>query len=220
MDYKAEAERCYSVITDLLGEEKDWGPVFKSSKDHVVHRKESEHFSGYVYKCAYTVEISLDDLLDLTLPRCMGGHIEDVDSMVKEIQCLEQVSEVPQISIIRGVSNPVVMGLISSREFIDICYVKRFEENNNKVAVITSGVEYDVPLTPKLVRAKRYPSGFIVNVVEQGDKQVLEIKQIEQRDFSGSVPSSVVEKFITSELCNQATTYKKSLKKLEKIRNK
>ncbi|XP_033116338.1 stAR-related lipid transfer protein 6-like [Anneissia japonica] len=216
MDYKAEAEHAYEELVKMI--ERDWGKEIKSSKDHKVYRMKSELFNGYAYKCEYTVEMSLSDYLALVSPKCFGGYIEDVDSIVKAVQCLLEVSD--DIKILKSVSNSLAMGLISSREFIDILYIKRFADNENKVAFVVCEAKYDAPVDPKIVRSKHYPSGSLINVIEQGGKKILEIKQIEHLDFSGKVPTSVLDSFVPGELFSRGNTLKKNLKKLEKIRSK
>ncbi|XP_071965682.1 stAR-related lipid transfer protein 5-like [Antedon mediterranea] len=154
----------------------------------------------------------------MSLPKCLGGHIEDIDSLVKEMECLEEVSD--DVKVVRTVTTSMAMGLISSRELIDLVYIKRFPDNDKKAAVVVKGVDHDLPVAPKLVRGKHFVTGLIMEVVKLGDKDVLEIKHIEELDFSGNVPSKVIESFIPSELMGRGSTLKKNHKKLEKIRAK
>ncbi|XP_070560911.1 stAR-related lipid transfer protein 6-like [Ptychodera flava] len=188
-DFRSIASDTLHKVEAYMSSE-DWKP-WKTSKGMEIVYKKSLDFQGNVYKTMYELNASPERVLDLI------GDLEKHQKWEKALrggmECVEQVDE--NLKVVRSVSAPLLGGLVSARDFIDLLGYKRYMEKN-LILLYWRGVEH-----PKYkdnvkgcVRGTTYPSAIYLYGVEGNPEKTrgVNIFQVEGH----LSPKSLTEKFL------------------------
>ncbi|KAJ3424988.1 hypothetical protein M0813_28652 [Anaeramoeba flamelloides] len=95
------------------------------------------------------------------------------DTAQKSITVLKEIDPETKHEVIHTITNPVLGGIISSREYVDVRIFQKIKEQGLYVNAGTSVTEKKAGIKKvkiKGVRGFNYPSGFVLEPLEQGVK--------------------------------------------------
>ncbi|XP_015508483.2 stAR-related lipid transfer protein 4 isoform X2 [Parus major] len=107
--------------------------VAKKTKDATVWRKQSEEFSGYLYKAQGVVEDVTNRIVDHIRP---GPYRLDWDSLMTSMDILETFEE--NCCVMRYTTAGQLWNIIAPREFVDFSYTTSYEDG-----LLTCGISLD-----------------------------------------------------------------------------
>ncbi|KAM4710410.1 stAR-related lipid transfer protein 6-like isoform 1-T2 [Discoglossus pictus] len=135
MDYHKIAAEVSEKILSYNQDTNGWKTV-KSTKDIVVSCKPSNEYSGNIYRGEGIMEGTPDTIIPfMYLPQ----YRTKWDKALQDYSLMEQIDE--DTSICHIITYSYGMGIISSREFIDLLHVKRYE--GGVVTTNSVSVEYE-----------------------------------------------------------------------------
>eukprot|EP00128_Syssomonas_multiformis_P004966 Colp12_sorted_trinity150504_noHs@32035 len=202
-DYEAEAKKTYETLCTYFDiKDEEWTLVKKTALA-TVQSTPSKSFEGHLYRCEALLEASPEDVFAHLNPK--GPLRLKWDKSVKSLEILESLSD--NLSIAKSTTHPVMFGLISSRDFIDLIY----ENSNEKfIATTAHGIEHpSYPPCAHFVRGVNYECGLFACRVPGNNKQTRLINFI-QSDIKGMLPKSAVESAMPNALitfCDQLRTF-------------
>ncbi|XP_038072098.1 stAR-related lipid transfer protein 5-like [Patiria miniata] len=194
MDYKEEAERMSQRVFELYSDS-DW-KVAKTSKDIRVLYKKSAEFDGYVYRAECTLDSSPERILEYILPSPKGLRGK-WDKNVKESEVIEHINK--DLIVARSATHSAAMGLISSRDFLDLIYVKRYPTNNMVCTHSKSIKRKDCASRDGFIRGTNYHGGTFCIPVE-GESTRTRVINMVQSDLGGMLPKTLVDSALPSNL--------------------
>ncbi|XP_022100820.1 stAR-related lipid transfer protein 5-like isoform X2 [Acanthaster planci] len=194
MDYTDEAERMAQRVYELYSDS-DW-KVAKTSKDIRILYKKSAEFDGYVYRAECTLDASPERILKYILPTPKGLRGK-WDKNVKESEVIEHINK--DLIVARSATHSAAMGLISSRDFLDLIYVKRYPTNNMVCTHSKSIKRKDCPPRDGFVRGTNYHGGTFCVPVD-GESNRTRVVNMVQSDLGGMLPQTLVDSALPSNL--------------------
>ncbi|KAJ8030017.1 StAR-related lipid transfer protein 5 [Holothuria leucospilota] len=204
MDYKEEADiiakKAYNIYKST-----DW-KVAKASNDNgntdyfekevkVLYKKSTE-FDGHIYRAECVIDSPAEKVIRYILPSPRGLRGK-WDKTVKESEVIEKIDE--DLIVGRSATHSVAMGLISSRDFVDLIAVRRYPEESIICTNSKSIQRKDCPPKDGYVRGVNYHGGTFCTPVE-GEPDKCYVVNIVQTDLSGMLPKSVVESALPTNL--------------------
>ncbi|XP_072166947.1 stAR-related lipid transfer protein 5-like [Diadema setosum] len=194
MDFNEQADEVAKRALEIYNDT-DW-KVARSTKEIKVMYKKSSEFDGHIYRAECTIDAPPEKIIHYILPSPKGLRGE-WDKNVKESQVLETINE--NLIIARSATHSAAMGLISSRDFVDLITVRRYP-SQGIVATSSRSVERkDRPPCDGYVRGINYHGGTFCSPVE-GETSKTRVINIVQTDLCGMLPQSVVESALPKNL--------------------
>ncbi|XP_071846109.1 stAR-related lipid transfer protein 5-like isoform X1 [Apostichopus japonicus] len=204
MDYKEEADmiaqKAYNIYKSA-----DWkiakvsnenGNIDHFEKEVKVLYKKSSEFDGHVYRAECVIDSPAEKVVRYILPSPRGLRGK-WDKTVKESEVIEKIDE--DLIVGRSATHSVAMGLISSRDFVDLITVRRYPEESIICTNSKSIQRKDCPSKDGFVRGVNYHGGTFCTPVE-GEPDKCYVVNIVQTDLSGMLPKTVVESALPTNL--------------------
>ncbi|XP_069481240.1 stAR-related lipid transfer protein 5 [Ambystoma mexicanum] len=208
MDYTAAAAQAADKLLQYSREQSGWSQCKETDGVLVCWRPSSE-FPGGLYKGDGIIEAAPEHVWECLKPE-QGGLRVKWDKNVQAFELVETVSD--DITICRTVTPSAAMKIISPRDFIDVVFIKKYDDGTI-TSNATNVLHPDCPPQPGFVRGFNHPCGcFCVPVPgEPGKTQLLSFFQT---DLSGFLPQSVVDSFFPRSMCQFYSNLKKAVKEL------
>lgn len=201
------AEKAKQILERIRGyvEDKDGWKHAKKTDDVTVWYKPSPHWNGALYKAEAVINADPETVFKYIEPTPDGPRGR-WDKAVKGLEVLEKISE--ELSIVRTLTHSAFGGLISSRDFVDLCVTDRTDDyiSTNASAVVYS----KCPENPGQVRGTNHPCAIIC--YKQKDPNQTLVASYIQTDLGGMLPKSLVENALPSNMCDFFECLKKVLK--------
>ncbi|KAG7481556.1 hypothetical protein MATL_G00067930 [Megalops atlanticus] len=192
MDLIAEnvARKVWSYNEDVSG----W-TLAKNSNGITVSWKPSGEYGGNLYRGEGIIEDTPENIIPfMYLPE----NRLKWDKALKSYSILEWIDE--DTAICHTITHSYGMGLISSRDFVDIVRIKRYDGG----IVTTNSISVDYPQCPPSsahVRGRNNPCGYVCSpLTENPDHSKLVV--FIQPDLGGMLPRSVVESALPNNVIN------------------
>jgi len=132
----------------------------------MVYYAPSANYSGNMYKFTYEVDLPMEALYQVLKPPLTAQELK-WDKSVKKYEVIKRISDESFIGMLT--THDIMMGMISSREFLDINYFKTYEKDAlhpeyGRVSwCYAKSVELpERPTSSNVVRGKDYSAGFAV----------------------------------------------------------
>ncbi|MEE6457859.1 hypothetical protein FKM82_000075 [Ascaphus truei] len=205
MDYQKIAADVSQKILLYSQDTTGW-KLTKSTKNVVVSWKASNEYAGNIYRGEGVIEETPDKIIQfMYLPEYRSKW----DKALQSYSLIEHIDE--DTAICHTVTHSYGMGLISSREFVDLIHIKKYEGG---VVTTNFSVEYaNCPVSTSHVRGHNNPCGYVCSTLPENlahSKLVVFI----QPELGGLLPRSVVESALPSNLVNLINDTRVGLKKL------
>ncbi|XP_071794244.1 stAR-related lipid transfer protein 5-like isoform X1 [Asterias amurensis] len=202
MDYNQEAERMAQRVYEMYND-KEWKvaktsdiPIEQTQKDIRVLYKKSSEFDGYIYRAECTLAASPDRIVDYILPSPKGLRGK-WDKNVKESEVIEHINK--DLIVARSATHSAAMGLISSRDFLDLIYVKRYPTNGMVCTHSKSIKRKDCSTRDGFIRGTNYHGGTFCVPVD-GESNMTRVVNMVQSDLGGMLPKTLVDSALPSNL--------------------
>ncbi|XP_041091378.1 stAR-related lipid transfer protein 6-like isoform X1 [Polyodon spathula] len=194
MDYLQIADEVVQKIWSYNQDDSGW-KLAKNSKNVTVSWKPSNEYAGNLYRGEGIIEDTPEKIIPfMYLPEYRNKW----DTAVKSYTFLERIDQDTVIS--HTVTHSYGLGLISSRDFVDLINIKRYEGG----IVTTNSVSVDylkcLP-SPSHVRGHNNPCGYICSPLREAPGHSKLVVFI-QPDLGGMLPRSVVESAIPNNIVN------------------
>nr|XP_009943492.1 PREDICTED: stAR-related lipid transfer protein 6 [Opisthocomus hoazin] len=207
MDYKKAADEVAEKILLYSQDTSGWR-VIKVSKNVTVSSKPSKEYEGNIYRGEGIIkEVPQKIIPFMYLPE----HRNKWDKALQSYKLLEKIDQ--DTGIYHSVTHSYGMGLISSRDFVDLLHVKQYPGGiftTNSVSVEYSSC----PPAPSCVRGYNYPCGYVCSPLPENPEHSKLVVFI-QPQLGGMLPSSVVETALPATLINLITDTRAGLQGLK-----
>ncbi|XP_070553087.1 stAR-related lipid transfer protein 6-like [Ptychodera flava] len=186
-DYRAMAK---DTVDKLLTYEKDtrgWKHI-KTSDGVSMYTKNSHEFDGNIVKLEYTVNASLQELLEVSFD---FEWLKSFDDRLEILDVVEVIDESEKLEIVYSLSGKLLLGLVSSREFVILAGTKPHPEKDGAIILHNHSIEH--PKFPEVkgrIRGKTYASGRFMYSAE-GDPTKVRCVEFGQTDAKVSIPKVV-----------------------------
>lgn len=171
--------------------QEDW-PFFKQSNGVEITSTQCPGSPVRIYKAVGELNASPTVVFDYAAPPGFGTIREKWDRTVKRWDVLKTVTE--SVKVLRSESFSVLMGLISSRDFIDVIMAERSDDISFTCG---RGVDYPHPEDPACVRGMNYASGMLC-FAAKGKPTTTRMVLLVQTDPRGSIPHKLIEAAVPS----------------------
>lgn len=194
MDYLQIADEVAQKIWSYNQDDSGW-KLAKNSKNVTVSWKPSNEYAGNLYRGEGIIEDTPEKIIPfMYLPEYRNKW----DTAVKSYTFLERIDQDTVIS--HTITHSYGLGLISSRDFVDLINVKRYE--GGIVTTNSASVDYlKRPPSPSHVRGHNNPCGYICSPLPETPGHSKLVVFI-QPDLGGMLPRSVVESAIPNNIVN------------------
>ncbi|XP_077995284.1 stAR-related lipid transfer protein 5-like [Glandiceps talaboti] len=178
MNFKVIADDTVTKLLHYEGSVNDWKHYKTKNGVKMSYRKSLEMYDGYIYKCEYILDASLERVSDFSLDRTKQLQW---NTGVNQLDLIETVDE--HTDIVRSVSPTYMMGMISPREFIDLIGVRELPDSDRVILFFVSVEHPKCSAVPKgMVRGIDHPSGSFLSSVE-GDHMKTKVISFIQFDY-------------------------------------
>ncbi|XP_049650254.1 stAR-related lipid transfer protein 6 [Accipiter gentilis] len=207
MDYKKIADEVSEKILSYNQDTSGWR-VIKISKNVTVSSKPSKEYAGNIYRGEGIIkEVPSKIIPFMYLPEYRNKW----DKALQSYKLLERIDQ--DTGIYHSVTHSYGMGLISSRDFVDLLHVKPYP--GDILTTNSVSVEYSsCPPTPSCVRGYNNPCGYVCSPLPENPEHSKLVVFI-QPELGGMLPSSVVETALPTTLINLITETRAGLKGLK-----
>ncbi|XP_011678060.2 stAR-related lipid transfer protein 5 [Strongylocentrotus purpuratus] len=216
MDFNEYADDVANRALDLYNDN-DW-KVARSAEEisfedfkkeiKIMYKKSSE-FDGHVYRAECTIDAPPEKIIHYILPSPKGLRGK-WDKNVKESDVIENINE--NLIIARSATHSAAMGLIASRDFVDLITVRRYPDRGIVATSSRSVDRKDRPPVDGFVRGVNYHGGTFCSPVD-GESNKTRVVNIVQTDLCGMIPQSLVESALPNNLIEFFVDLDNSLKK-------
>ncbi|NXW92747.1 STAR5 protein, partial [Alopecoenas beccarii] len=209
MDYAGLAEAAAEKVWRYRRDPDGWRSSRKTSEVSVSWRP-SEEFAGNLYRSEGILPASAQRVWDCIKPE-VGGLRTKWDKTVKDFEVIEAVND--NVSVCRTTTSSALMGTISPREFVDVVFIKQYEDGT----MLSVGTNVEHPLCPprqNIVRGFNYACGFFC-VPLPGEPDRTQLLGFFQSDVGGYLPQTVVESFIPTTITEFYSNLTKAVKSLK-----
>ncbi|XP_011445354.1 stAR-related lipid transfer protein 5-like isoform X2 [Crassostrea angulata] len=211
MDFRKIAEGVADRLQKYYKTAEGWTSA-KKSKNFEISYRQSEEFSGHLYKGEAIYNCPPKTVFDYVEPLPDGPRAK-WDTNMKKIEILKWI-ETPDLRINRACTASAMLGLISPRDFVDLILVRETDECFSTNAC---SVELDeFPEEKKYVRGWNYSCGVLV-IKFPSDPNKCKLVSLIQPDIKGMLPKNVVESAIPGSMVEFFTKLEEALKKDGKI---
>ncbi|KAM9331230.1 stAR-related lipid transfer protein 6 [Gastrophryne carolinensis] len=205
MDYPLIADDVAQKILLYHQDTSGW-KVAKSTKNITVSWKPSNEYSGNIYRGEGIIEEQPEKVIPfMYLPEYRSKW----DKALKSYSILERIDQ--DTAICHTLTHSYGMGLISSREFVDLVHVRRYD--GGVVTTNSMSVNYEkCPVTPSHVRGFNNPCGYVCSPLPENPAHSRLVVFI-QPDLGGLLPRSVVESALPSNVIGLISDAREGIKK-------
>ncbi|XP_023659010.2 stAR-related lipid transfer protein 6 [Paramormyrops kingsleyae] len=202
MDFVAEevSQKLWSYHQDESG----W-TLAKTSGDIIISWKPSNEYQGKLYRGQATIEDTPENIIPfMYLPE----HRMKWDKSLQSYSILEHIGQ--ETFICHTVTHSYGMGLISSRDFVDLVKVKRY----NGGIVTTNSVSVDYPQCPPCsphIRGHNNACGYVCSPL-MGTPSRSQLEVYIQPDLGGMLPRTVVEAALPNNIIDLVNSARAGLK--------
>nr|XP_039261039.1 stAR-related lipid transfer protein 5-like [Styela clava] len=209
--YELQASKIEAEVMKYHIDTQSWTSMQPRDGMSIAYRK-SPHFNGHLYKFECVIDAPDDAIYDVMRPPLIREERLRWDNSVKDFQCIRNISDEMMIGIF--ITHSAGMGMISSREFLDLYYFKKHIPSDDaefdRISWILAGnIEVaERPITSKYVRAHNHPTGYAVRRYKNNPNKSNLCLYINV-DIGGMIPRSLIERFLPS----QQVLYIESVKK-------
>lgn len=211
MDFRKVAEEVADRLQRYYKTAEGWTSA-KKSKNFEISYRQSEEFSGHLYKGEAIYNCPPKTVSDYVEPLPDGPRAK-WDSNMKKIEILKWI-EKPDLRINHACTASAMLGLISPRDFVDLILVRETEE-----CFSTNAISIEYPECPEVkdhVRGWNWSCGMIcVKYPDEPNK--CKLVSLIQPDIKGMLPKNVVESAIPGSMVEFFTKLEEALKKDGKI---
>ncbi|CAK6447937.1 unnamed protein product [Pipistrellus nathusii] len=204
MDYKVLAQQTAQEILGYSQDTSGW-KVVKSSKKITVSSKASKKFLGNLYRVEGIISESTSKLADfLYKPEIRITW----DKSLKEYTLIHKIDS--DTFICHVVTQSFAMGSISSRDFINMVYFKRYDGNVN----VISSISVDFPGFPPsshYIRGYNHASGFVCSPLNDNPAKS-KLVMFVQTEMKGKLSPSIIEATMPSNLVTLILNAKDGIK--------
>ncbi|XP_055478785.1 stAR-related lipid transfer protein 6 isoform X1 [Psammomys obesus] len=192
MDYKTIAQRTAEELLAYSQDISGW-QVVKISKKVTVSSKTSRLFLGNLYRIEGIIPESTAKLSDFLY---QPENRVTWDKSLKRYNVIHKIDS--DTFVCHTITHSFAMGSISSRDFIDLVYIKHYEGNMD--IICTSSVDFPgYPPTSHYVRGYNHPSGCVCSPLKE-NPAYSKLMVFVQTEMKGKVPLSIIEKSMPSNL--------------------
>ncbi|GAU98885.1 hypothetical protein RvY_09968 [Ramazzottius varieornatus] len=207
MDYTTKASEIVQRVLSFDALDSGWKKV-KETSDCVVYSRPSEDFKGNLYKSEGNIPASSETVFTFVYPGVEKPRRKEWDTSISSSKVLAKPA--PHLDIIRSTTNPVCLGLISAREFVDLVTVTR---EPNRIFTASISVEHpDAPETKGFVRGFNHPNSLFCYAVESKPNETRFVQYVHS-DLGGMLPQSLVESAIPSTMADTYPRLKAAIAK-------
>ncbi|XP_063955512.1 stAR-related lipid transfer protein 5-like [Lytechinus pictus] len=166
-----------------------------------------------LYRAECTLDATPEKIIQYILPtsehQLPKGLRGIWDKNVKASKVIERIND--HLIIARSATYKAAMGLIASRDFVDLITVRNYE-NRGILATSSRSVERkDIPPKDDCVRGINYHGGTFCALIE-GESNKSHVVNIVQSDLCGKLPQSLVESALPNNLIEFFVDLDKALK--------
>ncbi|KAM9214221.1 stAR-related lipid transfer protein 6 [Leptosomus discolor] len=207
MDYKKIVDEVSEKILSYSQDTSGWR-VVKVSKNVTVSSKPSKEYAGNIYRGEGIIkEVPSKIIPFMYLPEYRNKW----DKALQSYKLLERIDQ--DTGIYHSVTHSYGMGLISSRDFVDLLHVKPYP--GDILTTNSVSVEYSsCPPTPSCVRGYNNPCGYVCSPLPENPEHSKLVVFI-QPELGGMLPGSLVETALPTTLINLITETRAGLKGLK-----
>ncbi|XP_022333397.2 stAR-related lipid transfer protein 5-like isoform X2 [Crassostrea virginica] len=211
MDFRKIAEEVADRLQRYYKQTDGW-TTSKKSKNFEISYRQSEEFSGHLYKGEAIFNCSPRTVFDYVEPLPDGPRAK-WDTNMKKIEILKWI-EKPDLRINRACTASAMLGLISPRDFVDLILVRETDECLSTNACSVELAEF--PEEKKFVRGWNYSCGVLV-IKYPSDPNKCKLVSLIQPDIKGMLPKNVVEAAVPGSMVEFFTKLEDALKKDGKL---
>uniref|UniRef100_A0A8C5P8D1 StAR related lipid transfer domain containing 4 n=1 Tax=Leptobrachium leishanense TaxID=445787 RepID=A0A8C5P8D1_9ANUR len=181
--------------------EDEWH-LAKKTNDVTVWRKQSEEFSGSLYKCEGVVQEVTSRIMDYLRP---GPYRLHWDSLMTTLDITKEINQ--SCLLVRYTISGMLLKLISPREFFDFSYTTTYEDGILSCGI---GIEQEAG-RPDCVRGFNHPCGWFCVPLQDNPEHSLLTGYV-QTDLRGMLPRKTLEFAMGGSLTNFFSELRKALK--------
>lgn len=205
MDYKKISDEISQKILSYHEDTSGW-KLAKSPKDIIVSWKPSKEYSGNIYRGEGIIEEVPEKVIPFMY---IDEHRRKWDKALKHYSIIDRIDQDTVIS--RSITHTYGMGLISSREFVDLIHIRRYD--GGVVTTNTISIDYEkCPVNSSNVRGFNNPCGYICSPLPENPAHSKLVAYI-QPELGGLLPQSVVESVLPSNVVSLIINVREGLKK-------
>ncbi|XP_028658401.1 stAR-related lipid transfer protein 6-like isoform X2 [Erpetoichthys calabaricus] len=194
MDFLEIAENVSHKIWSYNQDSSGWN-LAKGSRNVTVCWKPSTEFGGNLYRGEGIIE----DIPEKIIPfMYLPEYRMKWDKALKSYSILERLDE--DTVICHTVTHSYGMGLISSRDFVDLVKIKKYE--GGIITTNSRSIDYQACLpSPSCVRGYNNPCGYVCSSLPQSPGHS-RLTIFIQPDLGGMLPRSLVESALPNNIIN------------------
>ncbi|CAL1525962.1 unnamed protein product [Lymnaea stagnalis] len=208
MEYEKDFQRLKTRGTKIMTETDGWKVSSKSKENLKIETKSSELYNCTINRMTITIKVPVNVIRD-TFTLLPGNRRKEWDTDVKEVIELKRFSDKKWLQITR--SNGLGKGIISPREFVDLCCLEEFDDG----FLLTGGsIDYpEIQSDDKYVRGFSGAYGFRVDKdpSKPGYSRLISATEM---DFKGKIPRALIDATISTVLVSSVANWLKYLEKL------
>ncbi|KAM5194636.1 stAR-related lipid transfer protein 6 isoform 1-T2 [Mantella aurantiaca] len=205
MDYKKIAEEVSQKLFSYHKDDSGW-KLAKSDKNVSVSWKPSNEYSGNIYRAEGIIEEEAAKVIPFMY---CDEHRLKWDKDLQSFTILEHIDQ--DTVICHSITHSYGMGLISSREFVDLVHIKKYE--GGIVSTNSKSIEYEkCPVTSSHVRGFNYPCGYVCSPLPENPAHS-KISVYIQTELGGLLPRSLVEAALPSNVINLINNAREGIKR-------
>ncbi|XP_018426473.1 PREDICTED: stAR-related lipid transfer protein 6 [Nanorana parkeri] len=205
MDYKKMADEVSQKVLSYLKDDSGW-KLAKSSGKITVSWKPSNEFSGNLYRGEGIIEEVPEKIIPFLYS---DEHRKKWDKDLKFYSILEHIDQDTVIG--HTITHSYGMGLISSREFVDLIHIRRYD--GGVVTTNSVSLEYEkCPVTSDRIRGFNNPCGYICSPLPENPAHSKLVVFI-QTELGGLLPRALVESALPSNIIGLITNVREGTKK-------
>ncbi|XP_006269715.1 stAR-related lipid transfer protein 6 isoform X1 [Alligator mississippiensis] len=208
MDFKKITDEVSKKMLSYSQDTSGWR-VIKVSKNVTVSSKPSKEYAGHLYRGEGIIkEVPSKVIPFMYLPE----HRSKWDKALQSYRLLEKIDQ--DTGIYHSVTQSYGMGVISSRDFVDVVHIKPYA--GGILTTNSVSVEYpECPPSPSCIRGHNNPCGYVCSPLPENPEHSKLVVFI-QPELGGILPHSVVETALPTILINLITDTRAGLKALNK----
>lgn len=208
MEYEQDFQRLKERGTKIMTETEGWKVSSKSKDSLKIETKSSELYNCTMNRITLTVKVPVDVIRD-TYTLLPGNRRKEWDTDVREVIVLKRFSDQKWLQITR--SNGLGKGIISPREFVDLCCLEEFEDG---LQLTGGSIEYpEIQSDDKYVRGFSGAYGFRIEK-DKSKPGYSRLVSASEMDFRGKIPRTLIDATISTVLVSSVANWMKYLEKL------
>ncbi|XP_043931071.1 stAR-related lipid transfer protein 6 [Protopterus annectens] len=206
MDYNNIADEVTEKILSYWKDDCGW-KLAKHAKGVTVSWKPSTEYAGHLYRGEGIIEEIPEKIIPFMY---LPDHRKKWDQSLKSYRLAEVIDQDTMIS--HSITHSYGMGIISSRDFVDLIRIKRYPcgtITTNSVSVKCTSC----PPNAASVRGHNNPCGYVCSPLPENPAHS-KIMVFVQPELGGMLPHSVVEAAVPNNLISLISDVRDGLKTL------